>query len=74
MDLTKAQWAVVEPLIPKPRRRKDGRGRPWRDPCEVLGGILGCCEQEHRGRISRSGIRRTRHATAASSTGVGMAR
>ncbi len=40
MDLTKAQWAAVEPLIPKPRRRKDGRGRPWRDPREVLGGIL----------------------------------
>ena len=40
MDLTKAQWAVVEPLIPKPRRSKDGRGRPWRDPREVLGGIL----------------------------------
>ncbi len=40
MDLTKAQWAMVEPLIPKPRRRKDGRGRPWREPREVLGGIL----------------------------------
>jgi transposase len=25
MDLTDAEWAVVEPLIPKPRRRKDGR-------------------------------------------------
>ncbi len=40
MDVTKAQWAVVERLIPKPRRRKDRRGRPWRDPREVLGGIL----------------------------------
>ena len=40
MHLTEAKWAIVEPLIPKPRRRKDGRGRPWREPREVLGGIL----------------------------------
>ncbi len=40
MHLTEAQWAIVEPLIPKPRRRKDGRGRPWRESREVLGGIL----------------------------------
>jgi transposase len=40
MDLTEAQWAMVERLIQKPRRRKDGRGRPWREPREVLGGIL----------------------------------
>ena len=40
MDLTDDQWAVIEPLIPKPRRRKDGRGRPWREPRQVLGGIL----------------------------------
>ena len=40
MDLTDARWAIIEPLIPKPRRRKDGRGRPWRKPREVLGGIL----------------------------------
>jgi len=26
MDLTDARWAIIEPLIPKPRRRKDGRG------------------------------------------------
>ncbi len=40
MELTDAQWAHIEPLIPKPRRRKDRRGRPWREPREVLGGIL----------------------------------
>ena len=39
-DLTDAQWAVLDPLIPKPKRRKDGRGRPWRDRREVLVGIL----------------------------------
>ncbi len=40
MDLTDAQWAIIEPLIPEPRRRKDRRGRPWREPREVLGGVL----------------------------------
>jgi len=40
MDLTKEQWAVLEPLVPRPRRRQDGRGRPWRDAREVLSGIL----------------------------------
>lgn len=40
MDLKDEQWAVLAPLIPKPRRRADGRGRPWRDHREVLNGIL----------------------------------
>ena len=40
MDLTDTQWAVVGPLIPKPRQRRDSRGRPRRDPREVLDGIL----------------------------------
>ncbi len=40
MDMTDAQWAIIEPLIRKPRRRKDRRGRPWREPRQVLGGIL----------------------------------
>src|SRR5882757_6330124 len=39
-DLTDVQWAVLDPLIPKPTRRKDGRGRPWRERREVLDGIL----------------------------------
>ena len=39
-DLTDAQWAVLDPLIPEPARRKDGRGRPWRDRREVLRGVL----------------------------------
>jgi transposase len=39
-DLTDVQWAVLDPLIPKPKRRKDGRGRPWRERREVLNGIL----------------------------------
>ena len=40
MDLTDEQWTVVAPVLPRPRRRADGRGRPWRDPRDVLNGIL----------------------------------
>jgi transposase len=40
MVLKDEQWRILEPLIPKPRRRADGRGRPWRDDREVLNGIL----------------------------------
>lgn len=40
MDLTEPQWQILEPLLPKPRVREDGRGRPWRDPRDVLNAIL----------------------------------
>jgi hypothetical protein len=30
MDLTVVQWAALEPTF-RPRRRPDGRGRPWTD-------------------------------------------
>jgi transposase len=40
MDLTDAQWAILAPLLPTPRVRRDKRGRPWRDPRDVLNGIL----------------------------------
>ena len=40
MDLTDEQWAVLQPLLPVPPRRPDGRGRPWRDAREVLNGVL----------------------------------
>src|SRR6202035_1297508 len=39
MDLTDAQWAVLDPLF-RPRRRTDGRGRPWRDARAVVNGVL----------------------------------
>src|SRR3984893_15972997 len=39
MDLTDAQWAVLEPLF-RPRRREDGRGRPGQDTRAVLNGVL----------------------------------
>src|SRR5574337_1854876 len=38
MDLTDAQWAVLEPLF-RPQRRPDGRGRPWQNTRAVLNGV-----------------------------------
>lgn len=40
MDLTSEQWAILEPLIPTPPRRDDGKGRPRREPRDVLNGVL----------------------------------
>jgi transposase len=40
MDLTDEPWEVLKAIIPVPRRRPDGRGRPWRDPRVVLNGML----------------------------------
>jgi transposase len=37
--LSDAQWKFVEPIL-RPKRRADGRGRPWRDTRAVLNGIL----------------------------------
>jgi transposase len=40
VDLTDEQWEILGPSIPDPPRRADGKGRPWRDPRNVLNGIL----------------------------------
>ena len=40
MDLTDEQWRLIEPLIPVPPRRADGRGRSRCNPREVMNGIL----------------------------------
>ena len=40
MDLTDEQWAVVEPILPKPPKRSDGKGRPRIDDRRILNGIL----------------------------------
>jgi transposase len=40
MDLTDEQWATVEPLLPKPIRRADDKGRPRVDNRAILDGIL----------------------------------
>jgi transposase len=39
MDLTDAQWAILKPLF-QPKRREDGRGRPWKDARAVLNGVF----------------------------------
>ena len=39
-DLSDDQWKVLDPLISKPKRRNDGRGRPWKSRRSVLNGIL----------------------------------
>lgn len=40
MDLTDAQWAVLEPLLPRRERPRPRRGRPWQEARAVLNGIL----------------------------------
>ena len=40
MDLKEEQWAIVAPLLPKPPRRADGKGRPRVDDRAILNGIL----------------------------------
>ncbi|MCB0017458.1 MAG: IS5 family transposase, partial [Anaerolineales bacterium] len=40
MDLTDEQWTILQPFIPEPPRRDDGRGRPWKPARDVLNGIL----------------------------------
>ena len=42
MDLTDEQWEAVRGSIPEPERKgtTERGGRPWRDPRDVLNGIL----------------------------------
>ena len=40
MDLTDEQWSAIQPYIPNPSRRPDGKGRPWRDARDVMNSIL----------------------------------
>jgi hypothetical protein len=39
-DVSDDQWEVLDTLIPKPNRRSDGRGRPWKSRRSALNGIL----------------------------------
>lgn len=34
------EWAVIEPVLPRGKKRRDGRGRPPKDPRAVFNGIL----------------------------------
>src|SRR5512142_3344186 len=38
-EATDGQWARLGPLL-EPKRRADGRGRPWQDTREVFNGVL----------------------------------
>jgi len=38
--LNDREWMVLEPFIPKGKPRRDGKGRPRRDPRQVLNGII----------------------------------
>jgi len=38
--LSEEQWTVLAPLFPEPKRRRDGRGRPWASNRACLEGIL----------------------------------
>jgi transposase len=38
-ELSDAQWELIEPIL-RPKRRADGRGRPWQDTRCVLDGVL----------------------------------
>ena len=40
MELTTEQWNRIEPIITELKPKKDPRGRPLRDPREILNGIL----------------------------------
>ncbi|HET9955001.1 MAG TPA: transposase, partial [Polyangiaceae bacterium] len=42
MDLTDDQWEVVRKFIPGPEKMRTSEvgGRPWRDPRDVLNGVL----------------------------------
>jgi hypothetical protein len=71
-DLTDAQWARLDSLIPEPPRRKDGRGRPWRGRREVLDGILFILPQAQRGLIFQSVILPTTLGIAAFSNGCAL--
>ena len=39
-DLTDEQWKTLDSLIPKPMKREDGTGRPWKSRRSVLKGVL----------------------------------
>jgi transposase len=48
--LDDAQWKVLASLFPEPRRRKDGRGRPWASNRSCLEGILWVLRTDARWR------------------------
>jgi transposase len=39
-DLADEHWEILQPVLPVPTRRVDGRGSPWKETRAVLNGIL----------------------------------
>jgi hypothetical protein len=75
VDLTEEQWAFVGPIFPEKETIQKGvRGRPYRDPRDVLNGVLGYCAQARRGWTYLPGTRRTRRATGGFRAGSATAR
>ena len=70
MDLTDEQWRLIEPLIPVPLRRADGRGRPRCNPCEVMNRYFGgLCALVQPGLTSRVDTHPARPVTDTSKPG-----
>ncbi len=69
MDLTDEQWELLEPLIPKPPRREDGREDPGETPEMSSTASSGYFAPEHPGKTSQDATLRIRPATAASRDG-----
>jgi hypothetical protein len=72
-DLTDAQWAILDPLIPEPYRRKDGRGRPWRPRRAFSTRFFGCCIPAPPGVTCPRGIRPIKLATVVFKIGFDQA-
>lgn len=60
--LTDEQWALVGPLLPERKRRKDGRGRPPAGNRNCLEGILWILQTGGRGIFFLMNILRHRRA------------
>jgi transposase len=55
-ELSDAQWQLIEPIL-RPKRRADGRGRPWQDTRAVLnGGRRGQILADHCAHIPGSSV------------------
>ena len=66
--LSEAQWEILAPLFPTPKRRKDGRGRPWASNRSCFEGILWVLRLAHGGATCR-GVSRWLDLLAASGVG-----
>jgi hypothetical protein len=69
-----APEGLIGPFLPKLARRKDRRGRPWRENREVLNGILWILRPAPRGQTRRPAIRRIKPATGGFRGGSAPAR